>query len=220
VRKRAALAFGLTGGLGVVALATVAIPTQTGCSTRQCAPVNTKLCQQLTSDGSSCLVFQGHWADPTTMTRWLTTSTDVTSDWFAYTGQMNLTVYFPNSGRFPIAVHLYVGVTEHNSGSPDNPATGGGPDVAPEFSEAAGQLAVFQGWLPWGVGVTNASCADYVGYMEVDFPEATPEQLAQLRMNYGDTSNPVMMIDGGSAPDDASGDGGAVATMADAPAGD
>ena len=123
MRKRAVtLAASAVVGLATV-LGTAAIPVETGCTTRQCV-------------GGFQTWSQGVWADDNT---WITTPGDIDFPWISYGGNVDVTIFFDSGGRMPIDVEVFVGVTEHNSGSPNVPAP---PQdkFYPDFSMAAGAL--------------------------------------------------------------------------------
>ncbi|HEX4448476.1 MAG TPA: hypothetical protein VH044_17145 [Polyangiaceae bacterium] len=155
MRKRAIpLAASAVVGLATV-LGTAAIPAETGCATRQCA-------------GGSQIWNQGVWADDNT---WITTPGDVNFPWISYGGNVVVTITgFDSGGRTPIDVDVFVGVTEHNAGSPNVPVP---PQdmFLPDFAKAAGALATTANWSSTSVVVKNATCADYVMYAIVQFPD-------------------------------------------------
>jgi hypothetical protein len=167
--------------IGAVVLGTAALPAETGCSTRQCVPGY--------ADYGG-----GGWADPATKTLWVT-ALDINQPWIPYGGNVEINIHFDDTHRFPVNVTVYVGVTEHGTGSPNLPAP---PQdmFGPNYAQAAGQLAVFAAWETDHVVVKNSTCGDYVMYAMIQFSDRFPCPLPG-----GKTfSDAFCTVDGGPYP--------------------
>jgi hypothetical protein len=165
VRKRAAVMAGMTAG-GLAVLGSATFPASTGCTTRQCA-----------GGFETWPVANGHWTDDTQQF-WVTGN--LNDPWIPYGGEVLVSIDFPsdptNPTRLPLNALAYVGVTGDGSGSPNvQPPTPHTSDTFyPTFAPASGELAVFDTWTPTSIAVKNATCADYVLYVVIQFPPSIP----------------------------------------------
>jgi hypothetical protein len=188
VRKRAAAIAGMTvGGLAVM-LGSAAIPASTGCTTRQCA-----------GGFATWPAANGHWTDDTQQF-WVTGN--LNDPWIPYGGLVQVTIDFPpDNTRLPFNAFAYVGVTGDGSGSPNTePSLPFNSDTFfPTFAQAEGELAVFNTWLPQSIAVKNATCADYVLYVVVQFPPLPPADGADAAVPVVTNDGDAGVLDSGAA---------------------